>query len=171
MSKHSVARIVAAMLITCIVGGWSAQLTEARAAKESAVRLNGRPSSVAIATRHHCHDGVRETLECFTSTQERDASWRLASLAKTPMSSGGYVIAWVGASYTGSSVVLSQDYSNLGSIGWNDRISAYKVYTSLTGAFYEHSNYWGLTQFFCCFSQVSYVGDAYNDKFSSINLP
>jgi hypothetical protein len=85
--------------------------------------------------------------------------------------SSGYVIAWENSSFGGSSVVLSQNYASLVGIGWNDRISSYKVYTSLTGGFYQHINYGGRLQVFCCYQQIGYVGDLYNDTFSSITIP
>lgn len=169
-------RIAAAALAAAVALG-SGQVATARStatipSRALIVRLDGRSATVPAAAKNHCHDAVKGTLECFSSASARDAAWQAIRLSQ-PLSpaSNGYVIAWVGATYTGASVVLTQDYANLTTIGWNDRISAYKVYTNLTGAFYEHSNYWGLTQFFCCFSQVSYVGNAYNDRFSSIDLP
>jgi Beta/Gamma crystallin. len=140
--------------------------------------LDGERVSVAAAAAHHCHDLDAGVLECFTSEANRDsavaaivADHAITSASELGPASTGYVIAWEAASFAGASTVLSQDYPNLTSIGWNDRISSYKVYTTYTGAFYDQSYYQGLTQFYCCFAQVSYVGNQYNDIFSSFNLP
>ena len=137
-----------------------------------AVVLDGRFIGTATPAAAHCDDLIPGVLECFSRMSERDtvAELRMA-LSPTGVSSSGYVVAYQDASFLGASVVLSQDYSNLGSIGWNDRISSYKVYTPLTGYFYGDAGYTGGMTSFCCNSQVSYVGDARNDSFSSFDLP
>jgi hypothetical protein len=131
------------------------------------VTLDGEPSSLTRATAFHCHDLIRFELQCFTSSAERDrAVENLRGVDST-----GYVIAYAAISYGGSSVVLSENYANLGTIGWNNIISSYKVFTNLTGAFYQNTTYGGGTQPYCCFTNVSYVGDFFNDTFSSFMLP
>ena len=163
------ARLLALLAVILVASPAAARPTSAATAGK--VLLDGSVATISAATEYHCHD-LKLRLECFTSAQARNRTVR-ATIATTTVSaaSSGYVIAWADASYLGASVVLSQDYANLGSIGWNDRISSYKVYTSLTGAFYQHSSYWGTTKYFCCFSNVAYVGNAYNDLFSSFDLP
>lgn len=140
--------------------------------------LDGQPATVSYAAAYYCHDLRSGVLECYKDAADRDnaVAKMLGSevsevLGTLGSASTGYVIVWADPSYAGSSAVLSQDYANLGSIGWNDRISSYKVYTTYTGAFYDQANYQGLTQYYCCFSQVSYVGAPYNNIFSSFNLP
>jgi hypothetical protein len=134
--------------------------------------LDGRSVSLDIATQYHCHDFASPELRCFTSVEDHDLDFFGGDgNSVSVLSSSGYVIAWSGNSYSGSSVTLTQNYSNLGTIGWNDRISSYKVYTSLSGAFYEHTSYTGLVQTYCCNAQVAYVGDTRNNTFSSFKLP
>ncbi len=137
--------------------------------------LDGLPLPIWEVSGYHCHDLALPDILCFVSEEARDAAVDLLNNGElssaTTTSSSGYVIAYVHASYAGTSVVLSQDYSNLGSIGWNDIISSYKVYTSPNGQFYEHTWYGGRYQTFCCFTNVPYVGDPLNDTFSSFNLP
>ncbi len=128
-------------------------------------------SASVIERTQHCHDG-RGALVCFVSEADRDADFDASRGAGVQaLSGGGWVIAYAQASYAGSSVTMSRSYSNLGSIGWNDVISSYKVYTSLTGAFYKNTSYGGTYQTYCCWSQVPYVGDTFNDTFSSFYLP
>lgn len=131
------------------------------------VTLDGQPSTLRRATAFHCHDLIDVELQCFTSSADRDS----AVEKQTAVDSTGYVIAYAAISYGGSSVVLSQSYANLGSIGWNDVISSYRVFTNLTGGFYRNTSYGGGIQYFCCFTNVSYVGDSFNDTFSSFLLP
>ena len=141
--------------------------------------LDGQLVALSVAAQHHCHDLIPGQLTCFSSEVVRDAAAAgLMPLTGTasdaevgPDSSGGYVIAWVDATYAGASVILTQDYDDLRTIGWNDRISSYKVYTNLTGAFHTDIHFSGGYQLYCCFAQVSYVGDHFNDTFSSFELP
>jgi hypothetical protein len=140
--------------------------------------LDGQQVPIAVAAQYHCHDLIAGQLTCFSSPEERDEAVALlgpqgstAAGETMPLSPNGYLMAYVDILYGGGSVVLSHDYDNLGDIGWNDRISSYRVYTSLGGVFYTNANLRGDYQSFCCFADVSYVGDFFNDKFSSIDLP
>lgn len=144
------------------------------------VTLDGQPSTVAEASQFHCHDVLPTEFQCFRLRAARDRAVekvvvpkRAGSTGVDPLSasSTGYVVAYAAISYAGSSVVLSQNYSNLGTIGWDNIISSYKVFTGATGAFYEYTNYAGRYQEYCCFTNVWYVGDALNDRFSSFLLP
>ncbi len=125
----------------------------------------------------HCHDLRFPNLTCYPTEAERDLAFADASDGVDSLgelgvlASGGYVIAYLHASYAGSSVILTQDHGDLAFIGWGDRISSYKVYTSPTGYFHEGYWYSQRAQAFCCFTNVPYVGDALNDTFSSLNLP
>ncbi len=145
--------------------------------EHAAAFLDGIQVMLAEASAHHCHDLNPDVLECFTSEVDRDSALasalagQRANSRELAAASSGYVIVWADPSFAGASTVLSQDYANLTSIGWNDRISSYRVYTTYTGAFYDQAYYSGLTQFYCCFAQVGYVGNAYNNIFSSFNLP
>jgi hypothetical protein len=140
---------------------------------------DGAGSAIGRGTELHCHDLSPSGLQCFGSAADRDLAVREISASSlvadrafpAGATSTGYVIAYAAISYGGNSVVLTQNYANLGTIGWNDIISSYKVFTSLTGRFYENTSYGGLLQQYCCFSNVYYVGDIYNDRFSSFTLP
>jgi hypothetical protein len=141
--------------------------------------LDGERVSIAMAAQYHCHDLIVGQLTCFSSEAQRDqavamllSSERIAAVDEAmPLTVNGYVVAYVDASFRGGSVVLSHDYDNLGDIGWNDRISSYRDYTTMVGAFYVDANESGNYQSFCCLAQVSYVGDYFNDTFSSVDIP
>jgi hypothetical protein len=175
MSKPIVAALTCALiLLAVVVPATAAKPPELHRpiAPSPAALLDGRPATVLAGAAHHCADIGTSSLTCFTSAATRD-QYVSDHLAASPLSlsSAGYVVAYADASFLGASVVLSQDYVNLTSIGWNDRISSYKVYTSPEGEFYEDASFSGSTQMFCCYSTVSYVGNAYNDTFSSLALP
>jgi Peptidase inhibitor family I36 len=166
--------IALAIPVALLTGGPAS----AAAGQPTAV-LDGRSIAVSQVSRFHCHDLTYPIITCFTSANARDADVaRLKAssagvVAARPASatSSGYVIAYQFATYAGASVVLTQNYPNLATIGWNDTISSYKVFTSYTGAFYTNTTYTGLYQSYCCYSLVPYVGDAYDNSFSSFSLP
>ena len=119
--------------------------------------------------RHHCHDLGYPRIECFR--RGRALERRVLSLIEgrvlAPLAAS-YVRIYEHANYSGSSMYLSRDYSHLGAIGWNDRISSYYVINRGSGEFYEHAMYIGMYDTFCCNQQIANVGAIYNDKFSSV---
>ncbi len=135
------------------------------------VLLNGRVATLTAASRSHCDDLTPGVLRCYSSQRNRDRAASPRVSRDATAASAGYVVAYVDISFGGASVVLSQDHPDLRTIGWNNRISSYKVYTSLTGYFHQGAYYAGSAQSYCCFSQVSYVGNSFNDTFSSFSLP
>jgi hypothetical protein len=131
--------------------------------------LEGRPLPVSQIGRYHCELLAYPRVHCFRSEQARDAKVRSALSSGQSLASG-YVVAWQDAGFLGPSVTLTNDVSNLGSIGWNDRITSFKSISGASGRFYEHAGYTGSVYSFCCSVQVSNVGQTYNDKFSSFDL-
>ena len=136
--------------------------------------LGGRPLRLDEVGEFYCHDFAFPAIHCFRSEEELDravADWGAGPLAKgasNTLAGITYVHVWVDAGYYGNSAYLSQDYRSLGDIGWNDKISSLVVMNLQSGAFYEHNDFVGFVYHFCCGSAVTYVGDYYNDKFSSV---
>ena len=142
--------------------------------------LDGKAISLAEARSLSCHDFDYPVLTCFRTAADMEAAAaaRAGSSGSSTPSGGsataplaaaatGYVIVWVDGQYVGSARALSQDYSYLGTIGWNDVISSFKSYGA-TGHFWENAPTGGFIYNFYPTSQASYVGDYYNDKFSSL---
>ena len=125
--------------------------------------LDGRPIALSDVARYACHDIDYPRIRCFSSQAARDTSAAplLASASAT------YVIVWADATFAGSSLIVSQDYTVLATLGWNDRIRSFKAQNNLNGRFWTDWFYGGTAYYFCCNQQVSYLG-AYNDTFSSV---
>ena len=81
-----------------------------------------------------------------------------------------YDRAWEGAAYSGSSIYISQDYANLGTIGWNNgiRTTVFMSVNDGAGTFHHDAGHTGTVYSFSAGQSVSNVGSAHNDKFSSI---
>jgi hypothetical protein len=126
--------------------------------------LDGKAIRLVDVSRYACHDIDYPKIHCFTSQAARDLS--AAPLLASATSS--YVIAWDQATYAGGSFIFSEDYTALAVIGWNDRISSFKVQNSQTGHWYTDWFYGGSSWYFCCNTQQPIL-NAYDDTFSSIH--
>ena len=60
----------------------------------------------------------------------------------------------------------SHGYTNLGSIGWDNRISSFRSYSNCRTAIFANTNYGGSSYGY--YTNSSYVGSAMNDQASSI---
>ncbi len=167
MSRWNSARLLglAVALVVTLQGA-----PDARADSMSAT-LDGRPISMEEAETLSCHDFDYPVLTCFkeSAVMERVAAARFAARAAMSAASSGYVVAFENGSYVSPARTISQSYSYLGDIGFNDKISSFKSYGA-TGRFLEHAPPGGLLYPFSGSTWVSYAGDTYNDKFSSVTL-
>jgi hypothetical protein len=163
-------RIVSVAVITALIG-WGAT-SPARAADDPAAAavatLEGEVISTEVAAGLHCHDVDHPAIRCFRTADAMAADARRAAQREGSLAAlaTGYVIVYEHSAYGGASRTLSTDYPNLGSIGWNDRISSFKS-IGATGSFREHAPPDGFVYSFGGSSQVTYVGSAYNDRFSA----
>ena len=144
-------------------------------ASEIRADLEGLPIAATSVGKFHCHDLDFPRIHCYSSASALetavDDAVGSAELPIDGVLAVSYVRIFESASFVGASAYLSQSYSDLRTIGWNDRISSFQALNSLSGRFFEHINYAGFVYSFCCNTQVSYVGDAYNDRFSSVSRP
>jgi len=158
-----------------LVGGLTiatlAPLGTVSGSQSDAIRatLDGRPVATGDLWRYHCHDLAFPEVRCFSSASARDAD-AMAIQNAVVATSVAYVQWWDNAYPTSSdgSWVASQPYSDLRTIGWNDRISAFTALNGRSGRFAEHIGITGRLYPFCCNTPVSYVGNDWNDVFSSV---
>jgi hypothetical protein len=126
--------------------------------------LDGRPMKLADVGNWYCDDFSYPVIHCFsdpTRLQLRDA----AILSATALV---YVTIYDYTGFAGSFMQVSQDYTVLAGIGWNDRISSFKARNGLTGSFYTDWFYGGTGYYFCCYQQITSLG-SYDNTFSSVH--
>ena len=135
--------------------------------------LDGRPIAVSEISYWYCHDLDYPRIHCFRSPV--DLTRVLTTRGTRPRTDAVgmstalvYVIAYRDAGYLGPSIAISRDYDDLRTIGWNDVISSFKAVNGLYGHFAVDIYNGGRTYPFCCNVSASYVGDAWNDQFSSV---
>jgi hypothetical protein len=125
--------------------------------------LDGKPIPLEDVGKYYCDDFSYPEIKCSSTKVIPDARATLVTL----LTAVDYVTIYDGAVYAGASMNVSQDYSALSLIGWNDRISSFRGRNSETGSFYVDWFYGGTAWAFCCNTQTSSLG-TYNNTFSSI---
>lgn len=135
--------------------------------------LEGTPIPATSAADYHCHDFDYPLIHCFSTSEALEASvsgWASGTDAADTASllAVDYVRIYEFASHGGTSFIVSQDYSNLGTIGWNNRISSYRGLNLETGSFYTDTVYAGTIDSFCCNESVTSLSSTYDNQFSSV---
>jgi hypothetical protein len=130
--------------------------------------LAGKPIPLVDVSGYHCHDLDYPRIHCFQTASE-------VSLALEPVlgllgvTATSYVQVFEHNWYGGGSMTISQDYTVLATIGWNDRISSFRALNSETGSFYWDWFYGGSMPYnFCCNQNVPTLG-TWNDNVSSVH--
>ena len=131
--------------------------------------LDGRSISISSVPNFYCHDLDYPVIRCHRSAAvlNADIERHLAGFA-IPSTAWPYVMIYQDISLSGPYSALSNDYDNLSSIGWNDRISSFKSLNGYGGEFWTDAYRSGTRFGFAPGAIVMYVGDAFNDRFSSV---
>jgi hypothetical protein len=167
-------RIVAGSAVAIVAGSL---LGSPVAAQEPQIRadLDGRPIQAETASAYFCHDFDYPEIHCFSSPaaleaslMERGPELSKATVVTASVGPTDYVTIYSGGSYSGTFAHLSQNYSALATIGWNDTISSYKARNGRTGTFYEHWFAGGVATAFCCNQWVPTLPASKNNTFSSV---
>lgn len=142
-------------------------------AEVPAIEYDGDVISVARAAELSCNALDPANVQCFATTSEMEASVAAFFARDDALTAAvlttGYVVVYEDDGYNGASRTLSADVYDLGSIGWNDRISSFKSFGA-TGNFRENSPPSGFTYNYGTSTAVTSVGSTYNDKFSYFNI-
>ncbi len=161
-------------LALLLAASWAVHPSAAAEPGSPRAELAGRPIELHAVGGFHCHDLAHPLIRCFETAAERDAD--LAQTLAAPEAEAdaeSATIPWVrwyrDANYGGPSFAASISYPDLGALGWNDAISSFATYSGAHPRWYEHVGYGGIAWDWGTAS-VAYVGDAANDRFSSVEL-
>lgn len=127
--------------------------------------LDGHSIVLANVSRYYCHDLDYPRIHCFGTPAALNASPLMRAAAVTAAVS--YVTVFDGPTFSGTFLVISQNYDILALIGWNDRISSFVGKNSQHGSFYGDWFGGGSGYAFCCNQQTPILGSRDN-TFSSV---
>jgi hypothetical protein len=125
--------------------------------------LEGQPLALSAVASYYCDDFSYPVIKCFTSPDKLEARAEIV-LSVTAVD---YVTIYDYTTWAGSYMHVSQNYSALVFIGWNDRVSSYRAKNSETGRFWTDWFYSGTIYNFCCNQMVSSLG-SFDNTFSAI---
>ena len=127
--------------------------------------LDGIPIALVEVGKHYCEDFTAPAIHCFGRATALESSVKtLAATAGT----GNYVIVYDYTGYAGPYMYISQNYTVLATLGWNDRISSYVALNSEYGHFFTDWFFSGTSYGFCCNQQVPALG-TFDNSFSSVH--
>lgn len=132
--------------------------------------LEGTPIPVAEIALHHCHDRAFPHIECYTTRAEVERALVVDRMAPASLAEAAsdYVVVWASTSYRGATLTISQDYSTLAVVGWNDRIRSYKGLNGASGTFYVDWFAGGDDLVFCCNVQDPSLPAAFDLRITSV---
>ncbi len=173
---HAFARVSIALVALVVATGLAAGPASAADPAGGPIRadLDGRPIAVSEIPDWFCHDLDFPQIHCYRTAAQLEHVLGLRITAAPAGEAGTlavipYVVVYRDASLQGGYTGIAQPYDDLGSIGWNDTISSFKAVNGLSGHFATDARNGGrLYPGFCCNVQVTYVGDSWNDQFSSV---
>jgi hypothetical protein len=162
-------RACAAAAVVATLGAGAPSAVTATA--NTGATLAGRSIPVSDVRLYHCHNARAAVYSCFASASERDRDARRAT-RYLAAGSVAYVILYEHAYYGGASITLFDPVAHLGSLGWNDAVSSFKSLNGQRPKWWRDTYFAGTAWRWTAGAWVSYVGDAANDQFSSVdNVP
>jgi hypothetical protein len=138
--------------------------------------LDGRPIGIRDIASYHCHDFDFPVIHCFRTDGELQSSTSAALATRQAQSmsamdaltANDYVTIYQYSGFQGPSMDLSQDYTGLFAIGWNDAVSSYRARNGYSGTFYSEWFGGGAATDFCCYASVSALSASKDNTFSSV---
>ena len=174
-----------ALLFVCPIGAQARQ-PDAQPGGHLTASLDGRAILLRDVRRFHCHDLAHPVYRCFTTPEGRDRDLlSVAAADQAPSSttfgapSGElaiqaftYAIAYEHINFAGASLAISNPVSDLGPVGWGNRISSFKSTNGGRPMWWDGTGYTGTAWQWGTSYWVSNVGDGANDRFTSVqNVP
>lgn len=170
------AGMIAVSLILVTAGVYAPDPAGAASEPVIVADLGGRPIPALDVGRYHCEDLDFPRIHCYRTAAELEAAMarrlgaqmHVGTTAPATTLATSYVRIFADKGFQGASAYLSVPYDDLSVIGWNDRISSFQGQAGNGGTFFEHIYGGGFAYPFSAYQQVPYVGDVYNDRFSSV---
>ena len=125
--------------------------------------LDGRRIKPEEVGNWYCQDFAYPIIECYSDPETLEDRAHSLLTAGT----GDYVVIYDFTGYAGSYMYVSQNYTVLAVIGWNDRVSSMRSINAGAGNFHVDWFYGGSAYYFCCNNQYASLG-GFDNTFSSV---
>lgn len=133
--------------------------------------LAGAPLALAEVGSYYCHDLDYPRIHCFRTLRQVEASADAMSagvLSVAAATSAQYLRVYDLQGYAGPSMIMSANYNDLGTIGWNDRISSYVALNGLSFGLWTNTMMTGNGLLGCCSQSASSLPSGYDNQISSV---
>jgi hypothetical protein len=132
--------------------------------------LDGRPIKTQSVGAYYCHDFDYPHIHCYSTPAALEAEVGSGETGTYVMTAGAsdYLTVYSEPMFGGSYAHLAQNYDGLWAIGWNDRISSFKVRNNASGWFFQDWYGGGWKYAFCCDAQATGLSGSYDNQFSSV---
>jgi hypothetical protein len=168
------ARVIAALgaVLALLLAGVVSAASGSGGSAGIVADVDGHPIKPELIGTLYCHDFDYPRIHCFRSQRDLDVAATSAiaarRLSSATLSSADYVLIYDGATQTGASMYVSQNYDALFTIGWNDRISSYQGLNGASGTFWTDWFASGTARNFCCNATVLSLPSNLDNAFSSV---
>jgi hypothetical protein len=125
--------------------------------------LDGKPIALVDVGNYYCHDFDFPAIHCFSNPKALESNGEVRAAASAVQ----FMTVYEYATFQGSYMHMSQNYTVLALIGWNDRISSFVAENSQSGNFYVDWFYGGTVYAWCCNQQRASLG-SFDNAFSSV---
>jgi hypothetical protein len=169
----------AVLFTSALVGAWMLAPSTASARPTSdptmSADLDGKRIALIEIGNYYCHDLDFPAIHCFSEPEALESEMHVADSAAggragesaAAAGTGVYATVYEYTTFQGSYMHMSQNYTCLACIGWNDRISSYIAKNWQSGSFYGEWFYGGTVYGFCCNQQITGLG-GFDNTFSSV---
>jgi hypothetical protein len=156
--------VATAVGINCLTSALGpSRVAAAEPGDEVVAYLDGKLIPIEQVSRFYCDDFSFPVIQCSRLAIVTDARAAIVSL----LAGVDYVTIYDFTGFAGGFMHVSEDYTALLTIGWNDRISSIRGRNGETGKFWSDWFYLGPSWSFCCNANVSSLGSL-NNTFSSV---
>jgi hypothetical protein len=171
---RSVARAFA--LVSAIVLGASAVPTTSGASVPIVTAdLEGTPIGIAEVSSYYCHDLDYPKIHCYENSTALEAAVSSIESDRAALSGDAaaglqYVKLFDLTGYAGQFIILSINYDNLSTIGWNDKVSSFIGVNNLSFGLWNDPYQSGYGLIRCCNQRAASLSATYDNQFSSTEL-
>ncbi len=170
--RTSMLALLAAAVLAVFAVATGTATTRATSTPAPVADLAGVLIPIGEVAAHYCHDLDYPRIHCFAQPEELESAVSATQTSRTLQVAAGaqYMKLFDLAGYTGTYIILSLDYNDLSTIGWNDRASSYIGVNNLAFGLWTAWYMTGSGIVGCCNQRASSLSSTFDNQISSTQL-